>query len=276
VVTRLGNRVMDEINRVTAVTPGSLTALALLSHGYRGLPHDELVERCSRLLHVLDEVNARRTPTTATSSGNLRPEAIREAAQLFTDAGLIEAHAPAEPEADPREEGKVGAGTIYTIPDRKRLELDTSKNMILHFFVERSLVSVAMLANPGPPMPREAVRERVQKLSRLFKHEFRFHADKPFTEIFAETVERMQAAGEVAVDDRDRLDAGPGRLGWSGREWLLTYAAFMRNFLEAYRITARGLGALLKGPMPERDLVKKILNTGQRMFLPARWSAPKR
>ena len=30
-VTRLGNRVMDEINRVTAVTPGSLTALALLS-----------------------------------------------------------------------------------------------------------------------------------------------------------------------------------------------------------------------------------------------------
>jgi glycerol-3-phosphate O-acyltransferase len=250
------------------VTPGSLTALALLSHGYRGLPHDELVERCSRLLHVLDEMNARRTPTTATSSGNLRPEAIREAAQLFTDAGLIEAHAPAEPEeAEARdEEGKVGPGTIYTIPDRKRLELDTSKNMIMHFFVERSLVSVGMLANPGPPMPRDAVRERVQKLSRLFKHEFRFHADKPFSEIFAETVERMRVAGEVAVDDRDRLDAGPGRLGWSGREWLLTYAAFMRNFLEAYRITARGLGALLKGPLAERELVKKILSTGQRMF----------
>src|SRR5688572_26175467 len=32
VVTRLGNRVMDEINHVTAVTPGALTALALLSY----------------------------------------------------------------------------------------------------------------------------------------------------------------------------------------------------------------------------------------------------
>src|SRR5690606_2244275 len=31
VVTRLGNRVMDEINRVTAVTPGALVAIALLS-----------------------------------------------------------------------------------------------------------------------------------------------------------------------------------------------------------------------------------------------------
>ena len=38
-VTRLGNRVMDEINRVTAVTPGALTALVLLTHTRRGLPH---------------------------------------------------------------------------------------------------------------------------------------------------------------------------------------------------------------------------------------------
>jgi glycerol-3-phosphate O-acyltransferase len=266
-VTRLGNRVMDEINRVTAVTPGSLVALALLSHGYRGLPHDELVERCGRLLTVLDELGARRTPTTATSSGNLRPEAVREAAQLFTDAGLIVAHAPAEPEPGTNHrEGEVGPGTIYTIPDAKRLELDTSKNMIIHFFVERSLVSVAMLAAPGPPVAKDVVRDRVQRLSRLFKHEFRFHADAPFEQIFDETVAQMRAAGELTVDKLDRLDAGPGRLGWSGREWLLTYAAFMRNFLESYRVVARGLGALLKAPLAERELVKKLLDTGKRMF----------
>ncbi len=265
VVTRLGNRVMDEINRVTAATPGSITALALLSHGYRGLPHDELVERCGRLVTVLCELGARMTPSMATSSGNLRPEAIREAAQLFTDADLIEAHAPADVDTEARPH-TVGPGTIYTIPDSKRLELDTSKNMIVHFFVERSLVSVAMLANPGSPMSRDGVRDRVQKLSRLFKHEFRFRADAPFAEIFDETLLRMQRAGEVVTDDRGQLSPGPGRLGWSGREWLLTYAAFVRNFLEAYRVAARGLGALLKGPMPERELVRKTLHTGHRMF----------
>jgi glycerol-3-phosphate O-acyltransferase len=266
-VTRLGNRVMDEINRVTAVTPGSLTALALLSHGHRGLPHDELVERCARLLQVLEEAGARVTPSAATPSGNLRPDAIREAAQLFTDAALVEAHAPAEPDSGPRlDEGLVGTGTIYTIPDGKRIELDTSKNMIVHFFVERSLVSVAMLVDPGPPVGRDVVHDRVQRLSRLFKYEFRFRADAPFDEIFDQTVERMRAAGEVYTDEQGRLAAGPGRLGWSGREWLLTYAAFVRNFLEAYRIAARGLGALLKGPIPEKDLVKKALVTGRRMF----------
>jgi glycerol-3-phosphate O-acyltransferase len=138
--------------------------------------------------------------------------------------------------------------------------------MILHFFLERSLVSVALLANPAAPLPRDVVRDRVQKLSRLFKHEFRFRADAPFAEIFAETIERMRAASELVIDSEGRIDAGPGRLGWNGREWLLTYAAFLRNFLEAYRIAARGLGALLKGPMPEKDLIKKTLHTGKRMF----------
>lgn len=266
-VTRLGNRVMDEINRVTAVTPGSLTAIALLSHGYRGLPHDELVARCSRLLDVLTEMGARATPSTATPSGNLRPDAIREAAQLFTNADLIEAHLPADPESESRmEANRVGPGTIYTIPDGKRMELDTSKNMIVHFFVERSLVSVAMLIGPSAPVPRNELRDRVQRLSRLFKHEFRFRADAPFDEIFEDTVGRMKKALELDVHADGNLITGAGRHGWSGREWLLTYAAFLHPFLEAYRITARGLGALLKGPLPEKELLRKILATGKRMF----------
>ncbi|HEX3594085.1 MAG TPA: hypothetical protein VHU80_03255, partial [Polyangiaceae bacterium] len=250
----------------TAVTPGSLTALALLSHGYRGLPHDELVERCSRLLTVLRESGARTTPSTTTSGGELRPEAIREAAQLFTDADLVESHAPAEPDGAPEGIDVIGPETIYTIPDSKRLELDTSKNMILHFFVERSLVSTALLATPAAPLLRDIVRDRVQKLSRLFKYEFRFRADAPFAEIFEDTITRMTLASELSVDAEGRIDEGAGRLGWSGREWLLTYAAFLRNFLESYRIAARGLGALLKGPLPEKELIKKTLQTGKRMF----------
>lgn len=266
VITRLGNRVMDEINRVTAVTPGAITALALLSHGYRGLPHDDLVERCARLLTVLGEAGARTTPTVATPSGTLRPEAVREAAQLFTDAGLVEAHAPADADGSRGAAGRVGAGTIYTIPDRKRLELDTSKNMILHFFVERALVSTAVLVPPAGAIPKEQIRDRVRRLSRLFKHEFRFRADAPFDEIFAETCALMTGAGELAEPSAGALAPGAGRLGWSGREWLVTYASLLRNFLESYRIAARGLGALSKGPLAEKDLIRRLLDTGQRMF----------
>ncbi len=89
-VTRLGNRVMDEINRVTAVTPGALTALSLLSHEQRGIGHAELIDYSAKLLSVAEGMGARTSQTLRTASGALRPEALREACQMFIDADVVE------------------------------------------------------------------------------------------------------------------------------------------------------------------------------------------
>ena len=81
-VTRLAHRVMAEINRVTAVTAGSLVATVLLSHGRRGMA----ARRARR---------ARRPPRRSSSSGSApapRPASPR-------------AHAPSSaraPSATPR------------------------------------------------------------------------------------------------------------------------------------------------------------------------------
>ncbi len=270
-VTRLGNRVMDEINRVTAVTPGALTALAILSITRRGIPHEDLVDRCRRLLGVLHEAGARVTPTTQTVTGSLRPEAIREAIQMFIDAGFVQAHAPADTEASRSRirRGKVsgGPGAIYTIPNDRRHELDTSKNIIIHFFLERCLVATAVSMPPGPPAALGTVKDRVLKLSRLFKFEFRFQADRPFDAIFDHTLADMTRGGELEVSVGEHLVAGPGRDGWSGAEWLEAYVSLLRNFIEGYQVAARGLGALLKGPLAEKEVVKRALAVGNRMFL---------
>ena len=265
-VMRLGNRVMDEINRVAAVTPGALTALALLSHPRRGVPHADLVTRSSRLLGVLRSMQARCSPTTVTSSGTLRPESIREAIQMFIDAELVEAHAPGELDHSRERKAKsvpAGGEAIYTIPEHKRLALDVSKNIIVHFFVERGLVALATLCSS--PVEVAAIRERVQRLSRLFKHEFRFRADAPFDQIFAETLATMIEAGELS-ETEGRLVPGEGRSGWSGHDWLTCYASILKNFLEGYRIAARSVQALVKGPHVEKDLVKRALVLGDRMF----------
>ncbi len=270
IVTRLGNRVMDEINRVASVTPGALTALALLSHDKRGISHEELIERCTKLLGVLRSMDARVSPTLVTPSGALRPDSIREAAEMFVEAEMLAVHVPGDVEtARGRKPRRVhaGPGTVYTVPDERRLGLDTTKNIIVHFFVERALVAIAMLVPPGPPVAESVVRERVQKLSRLFKHEFRFRADAPFDEIFDETIASLKAAGKIESSVGGHLDAGPGSDGWSGRDWLETYASILRSFLEGYRVAARGLGVLVKGPLTEKDLVKRALATGNRMFL---------
>jgi glycerol-3-phosphate O-acyltransferase len=266
-VTRLGNRVMDEINRVTAVTPGALTALALLSYHRRGQTHEKLLLRCERLLATLRGLGARTTPAlTAAGSTSLRSEAIREAAQMFADGELLNVHYPAEVGSRKRTKPRAGRGAIYMIPEEKRLQLDGSKNIIIHFFLERALVSMALLLPPGRTLGEPDARARVQELSRLFKYEFRFRADASFDTIFEETVAGMLENGDLERR-QDKLAAGPGRDGWTGHQWLMTYAALLRNFVESYRIAARGLAGLRAGPLHAKELVKQALATGRLMYL---------
>ena len=264
VVMKLGNRVMDEINRVTAVTPGSLTALVLLTHRQRGLAHEELLLRAERLLCMLTRLGARSSPALRTEEGRLRQDSIREAVQMFADTELVEIHVPA-PGAESRKRGSTaGPGSHYVVDEAKRISLDTSKNVIIHFFVERALVALAMLSSDDTTTV--AVRERVRALSRLFKLEFRFRADQPFEAIFAETCRSMAEWQELETSGESFLP-GPGHDGFSGREWLELYASIIVSFVEAYRIAARGVLALERGPLAEKELVKKTLALGNEMFL---------
>jgi glycerol-3-phosphate O-acyltransferase len=263
-VTRLGNRVMDEINRVTAVTPGSLTALVLLTHQKRGLSHEELLARAERVLGVLTRLGARSSPALRTETGALRRDSIREAVQMFADTELVTIHLPAQGTDGRRSNAVAGPNAHYVVEEEKRLSLDTSKNVIIHFFVERALVALAMLSSDDTSI--DAVRERVRALSRLFKLEFRFRADQPFEAIFEDTRQSMAEALELETRD-GRYVPGPGHDGSCGLEWLELYANILASFLEAYRIAARGLVALERGPLGEKELVKKTLALGNEMFL---------
>jgi glycerol-3-phosphate O-acyltransferase len=268
VITRLAYRVMNEINAVTAVTAGSLVATALLAHDRRGLPHADLVARSERLARSLHRAGARFSPSLA-EGGRIRPEALREALELFVRAGNVEAHrvADASSPAQPDRTQSLD-DVIYVVPPQARMSLDLAKNVIIHFFAPRALVATALLASPGPPLGRNTLRERVFALSRLFKFEFTFRSDAPFERIFDEELAGMEADGELARIVQ-RPSEGPGALvpkGDDGREQIELYARLIENFVEGYRVAARGLTALLRGPLVTKELVKRAMTIGERMF----------
>lgn len=268
-VNRLAHRVMSEINGATAVTPGSLVATALLCHGRRGLPHAELVDHCRRLVKLVERMGARTTPSLTRGPGDMRESAIREAVLLYARGGLVVQHVPGDTltrKAKRRARIYTGDDVIYTVPDEARLMLDLSKNIIVHLFVDRALVSLSLLAPKGPPAPRADVKERVQSLSRLFKLEFIFRADAPFDRIFDDTIAGMLAEGELA-ERGDDLTFGPGHDGLDGRGWITFYAAVLRSFLESYRIAARALRGLVRAPLAEKELAPRALRIGEQMFL---------
>jgi glycerol-3-phosphate O-acyltransferase len=251
VVTRLGYRVMNEINAVTAVTPGALVATALLSHDRRGIAQTDLFAACDRLTRTLRSFGARFSPSVERGA-----PALREAVDLFVRAGHVEAH-------------PVGDEFIYTVRPQARLSLDLAKNVVLHFFAPRALVATSLLSPPGPPLPADTVRDRVLALSRLFKYEFTFRGGPKFSAIFDEEVVRMEADGELARVVLKPSEGAVGLLpkGDDGREQLELYARLLGNFVDGYRVAARGLGALLRGPLPVKDVVKRALPIGHRMFL---------
>jgi len=261
-VTRLAFRVMNEINQVSAVTPGSLVATALLGHDRRGLPHVDLVDECRALARRLHGFGARFSPALVGGRpGEIREDALRDACDLFIAAGHVRAHRPGPGQ---KTHVKAGSDVIYVVPDEARVRLDMSKNEIIHFFVERALVATALATSGDRRATREALAERVQWLSRLFKYEFSFRADAEFEGIFAETLAAMRDEGALALEGD--LVVRPER-GSEEEDALLRYARLLKSFCEAYRLSARALGHLVKGPLAVKDVEKRALALGDRMFM---------
>jgi glycerol-3-phosphate O-acyltransferase len=261
-VSRLAYRVMNEINRVTAVTPGALVAAALLTHGQRGIAHADLVAVCKRLATTLAREGARFTPSLR-DGDELRVSAIREALELFARAGHVEAHRPGVPVGEDKGKARPGPDAVYVVPEDARLSLDIAKNLLVHFFVSRATIATPLVARGAEAgLPREELRERVRALSRLLKFEFQFRADATFEAIFDETLGAMREDGDVAeMDGIVSLGHGDGR----GRA--VVHARMIAAFVEGYRVAARALAALLKGPLAAKDLAKRALAVGERMFL---------
>lgn len=268
VTKRIAYRVMSRINDVTAATPGAVVALALLSHERRGLSHAELVMRVQRLVSVLRQKNARMTPALATSAGTMRPACVRETLAMFEQAGLIERHLAGQSLAvdKTRRRSCDDEDIVYSVPENKRLALDISKNIIIHFFVAEGLLAMAMLAPPGPPISLATVHDRAQRMSQLFKHEFMFDPDLGFEGAFQATVDAAAARREIAIDG-DHVTFGEGHDGLDGRGWIALYSSMLRNFFESYLVAARSLCLLLKGPLPPRELVRRALAIGDKMYL---------
>lgn len=269
-VTRLARRVMIEINRATAVTPGSLVAMTLLCHEHRGLPHVELIAHCARLVKLVQHLGARTAPSlTRVPGDDMRVLAVHEAVRLYVRGRLVRQHVPGDTltgAMKKRPYDYTGSDAIYSVPDEHRLVLDISKNIIVHLFVDRALVSTVLLTPPGVPITRQLLRERALSLFRLFKYEFTYRVDAPFEQVYNDTVADMIALGEIEAQG-NTLVLGPGHHGLDGPGWVAFYASIVRNFLESYRIAARSLRTLVRGPATIRDLSSRALRLGEQMFL---------
>ncbi len=267
-VTRLAYRVMNEINDVTAVTPGSLVAAAMLTHPSRGVSYDELAAASRRLALLLHGHGARFSPTLEhpAKHGDIREEAIREACELYVRAKHVDVRLPGKKvkERDYVAVSRQNTAAIFVVKDEGRLSLELAKNGVVHFLVSEALITWALgaVGREAPPTAVDVVRERVRFLSRLLKHEFQFRADANFDKIFDDTLASMVRAGDLAVAG-NLIAPGPA----DSQARLLLYGRMIQSFLEGYRLAARAVALAERGGQSTKEIGRRALTLGDKMFL---------
>ncbi len=252
---RMGYEIVNEINKVSVVSPSALVAAGLLCHYRRGISHDDLMDILSEFHDYLDSRGAKFSSTFAN-----REKALNDALGMFESAGLISRMGPEEEdEEDEFEE------TIYSVDEDKRLNLEYYKNNILHSFVSLSFMSISVLSGDGNRTSLSEVMEDYRFFKELFMDEFIYDNKVDDHEEVQRVVSYARDKGMIVVHDRAEGSALIEVTG-KGRASLQSFAGLIQNYLESYWVVSRGCAYLKNRVRQEKDLIKKVQKLGTKMY----------
>ena len=220
-IQKLAFEVSDRINRVTPVTPTSLVTLALLGRGDRAQSVEEVRVALRNLLHY---VRGHALPT----AGDLDLESadgVRRALDRLVENGVVTCFAG-------------GFEPVYAIGPDQHLTAAYYRNTIAHFFVNGTIVELALLRAAEDDVRdfRGELWAEALRLRDLLKFEF-FFADR---ERF-----RREISAEIAFHVpgwEDAVDRGPaGIQSVLRRVRPFTAHRVLLPFLEAYQVVGDAL-----------------------------------
>jgi len=249
---KIGYEAVQEINKVSVVTPFSLVASGLLSHDRRGISHDEL----SAILNdFFDYLLTRQVRIAETFSH--REKAIADALNIFNQTDII-SRIEAEEEEEELQE------VVYSLADAKRLNLEYYKNNILHFFVPICFVATAMVKHAEDMISLSKVMGDFKFLKWLLWNEFIFDERRDDVDEVQEVMNYLHEKALIVTSERD------GEV-WieiksRGHARLKFFAGLIHNYLESCWIVARGMVYLKKKPLTQKEWLAKIRPLGDRMF----------
>ncbi len=215
IIPKMAFEISNRINDATAITPISLVTLALLSRPDQGLTVDEAVEA---LEPFVDYVRERDLPTTALG--------------VAVEHGVVEAALDAlvTSKVVSRVEGL--ADVVYVIERDQHLAAAYYRNTIIHFFVDRSILEVAvagMLRDGSAGM--DALLARAFGWRAILKFDFFFGGRDGFRDSIIEELLLECPDGIERVNSGDLEGVFASLVP-------ATSPAILMPFLEAYRIVA--------------------------------------
>ncbi len=244
----LAYRIVYSINQISVVSTVSLVSAAFLASPQGALTRGELMQICRVFMGWLSSADAR----FSNALNNPHP-AIAEALNALKEEDLVQ---EIKGESDEPDFEKV-----FFVPEEKRLTLEFYKNNILHFFIPASFVATSILSAPGGSTTREQITDDYTYFRKLFKYEFVYDLEFSDEQRVKRALDYFESNGYIARDNAAIT------ITQAGGDVLHFFAELVRNFIESYLVTSEALqNYLTRGPKSERDLIKRVNITGQRML----------
>ncbi|HIJ19618.1 MAG TPA: hypothetical protein HPP58_01080 [Deltaproteobacteria bacterium] len=242
---RLAFRLIRAINGATLVTPVGLAAAAILTRHRRGFYLPELTETVEIITRFLERHHM---PLAESLSD---PEkAMEETIALLTKNNVVSTLEDVD-----------GSGTFYYVDEEKKMELEFSKNSIVHFFVRHSFLALSLLTGSENVKKDSEIVEDYSFLKKLFRYEFIYEGETTAPQEIDGATAYFR---EVFFIERDDADQGYV-LSRSGFEELPHWAAFIMPFLESYWIATRCMiGDKERKVWQRNDELKSMSSMGQR------------
>mmetsp|Transcript_11079 Transcript_11079/g.27630 ORF Transcript_11079/g.27630 Transcript_11079/m.27630 type:complete len:777 (-) Transcript_11079:645-2975(-) len=222
----LAYHVLEEINRVSSVTPTALVGTALLCTMARGTGRADLIRKVDWLREKVVRSGGHMS-RFFDFPGECTTEVVDSALAVLGSLvrvvdGLVE--------------------PIYVVAPGKHFELSYYRNMCVHVFIHQSIIAVALhrFLQQHPDarwVGREAVMHDVRFLSRLLKYEYVFSgaAGQPWPPLPERIVQSSQPSLQQQPDVLPARVSEEVSSEW-GNEFLNT--ALMRNFDAALELMA--------------------------------------
>lgn len=250
-LSKVAFEVCTRINRATPITPTTLATLALLgADGWAVTP-----ERAIALVKPLrDYVSARALPGASSTEDMSTPEGMRAVLRLLVASGVVD-------------EYDEGAEPVFRISPQRELAAAFYRNGIIHWFVNRAIVELALVAaaEARGSDPMGVALEDGLRLRDLLKFEFFFADKSEFNEELRNEVEliapRWQSDGPAALTSVGESIAASGGL---------VADRVLRSFLEAYWVVADRLVAHGDKVVAEDAVVASCLKVARQYQLQRR------
>ncbi|MEL7025248.1 MAG: glycerol-3-phosphate 1-O-acyltransferase [Pseudomonadota bacterium] len=250
---KLAFEVGVQANRVTPITLASLVTMILLGAAPRALTRNQLGRQMLRYLRWARARGIR----IASDFDQSAPAKLNELADVLGESGLVTRF-------------DEGPDIVYTLAPDQHGVASYYRNTIVHHFVVKAFVELALLSLPSDVEPRlDAFWLEVDRLRDLFKFEFFYVSREAFREKVDKELNRYSENWqESLVTDEGFADALLTRL-----RPLMSRAALL-PFVDAYGVVARVVCAIPGGQTIDRKTcLEQAFAYGKQAYLQRRISS---